>query len=224
MKHVLPVIHHLDDATTLAEADLAFACGATGVFLISHGGEDLDLLPLAKVIKARSGKYVGVNLLGHTAVQALEFATIYGLDAMWTDHPGVTSAGTTPAGEQLAMLSESSPLDVFASVAFKYQPIDPNPGLAAIEALRLGWIPTTSGSGTGHAPEVEKIKLMHEAIAPAASLGSLAIASGMTPENVQHFLPYISHFLVATGISIDAYHLDREKTKKFIEIVHAANS
>lgn len=219
--HVFPVIHHLDEETTLSEADIAFACGATGVFLISHGGQDLDLLPLAKTIKGRTGKYVGINLLRHTAAEALEYATIYGLDGVWADDCGVSSKGTSSAGDFLADLSENSNLDVFASVAFKYQPDEPNPPLAAIEALRLGWIPTTSGSGTGHAPEVEKIKSMYEATKAGGDLGLLAIASGMTPENVANYVPYLTHILVSTGVSSDAYHFDPIRLKQLISIVNA---
>lgn len=215
--HVLPVIHHLDEATTLAEADIAFALGAFGVFLISHGGLDLDLLPLAKTIKARTGKYVGVNLLRHTASEALDYASIYELDAMWTDDPGVTSRGATSAGDFLETLSRSSPVDVFASVAFKYQAVEPDPALAVKEVIARGWIPTTSGSGTGHAPEVDKIKLMSEASVD----GLLAIASGMKPENVANYVPYLSHILVSTGVSSDAYHFDKLRLAQLMAIVNA---
>lgn len=214
--HVLPVIHHLNSITTISEAEIAFECGATGVFLISHNGEDMDLLPLAAAIKGRFNKYVGVNLLRHSAAEALDYTAVFGLDAMWTDYPGVTSTGMTSEGAYLRTLSQNSNIDVYASVAFKYQPIDENPPQAATLAQGAGWIPTTSGAGTGQAPNVDKIKAMSE-----ATEGWLAIASGMSPENVANYAPYLSHILVSTGVSSDAYHFNKLKLKHFISIINA---
>jgi hypothetical protein len=116
--HIFPVIHHLNNQTTLAEADIAFDCGVTGIFLISHLGEDQDLLPLAATIKGKTCKYVGINMLYHSAYEALDYASVYLLDAMWTDNPGVTSTGMTQSGITLLTESQHRQLDVFASVAF----------------------------------------------------------------------------------------------------------
>ena len=73
-------------------------------------------------------------------------------------------------------------------------------------ALAAGFIPTTSGSGTGSAPDLEKIVAMSRATG-----GVLAIASGMTPWNVAQYAPYLSHILVATGIALDEHRIDADK-------------
>ena len=74
---------------------------------------------------------------------------------------------------------------------------------------------TTSGQGTCIAASIEKIKR----IRTGAGEYPIAIASGITPENVVDYLPYADAFLVATGISKDSYHLDREKVRKLIDVV-----
>ena len=51
-----------------------------------------------------------------------------------------------------------------------------------------------------------------------ATSGLLAVASGMTPDNISEFKPYLSHVLVSTGISKDEYHFDEEKINAFIQL------
>jgi len=48
---VYPVIHHLNDATSLEQAQIAHECGAAGVFLISHHNQDSELPGLGVKIK-----------------------------------------------------------------------------------------------------------------------------------------------------------------------------
>lgn len=42
----------------------------------------------------------------------------------------------------------------------------------------------------------------------------LAVASGITCDNIDAYLPYIDVYLVATGISIDHYELDEVKVSE----------
>lgn len=218
-RQVLPVVHYLNYTQALAEADLAFRAEADGVFLISHGNENKALPRLARILKDRHpGKRIGLNLLGESPLLALDIAEQCGVDMVWADNPGVTSAGWTPEGAALASaLRGGGAVTFFGSVAFKYQPIEPEPGRAAVLAAMNGMLPTTSGSATGSAPEVEKVRLMSEALGG----GPLAVASGMTPENVSDYLPYITHYLVATGVSVDAHHFDEAKLRAFIAAVRS---
>jgi predicted TIM-barrel enzyme len=218
MKKVLPVIHHLDASTTLAQADLAFRENADGVFLISHDGRNEDLFSPARTIKQKyPDKTVGINLLGQDALKSLETVIELGIDALWTDTHGVSSESIPQQAIEISQWIKNNtqaPL-IFASVAFKYQAEETDPGEAARRVAELGMIPTTSGPGTGKAPDLSKIVIMNEAL----SDGELAVASGMTPENVHAFLPYLSHYLVATGVSIDAHHFDEERLGKFISLI-----
>jgi len=214
MSKILPVIHHLNTVTTLREAYIAFECGADGVFLISHDGQCMDLLEIGPVLKARHpGSLIGINMLSKNCVDAYDMASEFGFDAVWADHVGVSSIGTTELGNQLADRMRGRKLMVFGSVAFKYQPVDPYPAVAARVACDMGMIPTTSGVATGRAPTIEKIATMSQAVG-----GSLAVASGMSCENVADFAPFLSHILVSTNVSRDDYHLDAAKLTKFVAI------
>ncbi|MEO7729932.1 MAG: hypothetical protein ABIY55_03095 [Kofleriaceae bacterium] len=55
---------------------------------------------------------------------------------------------------------------------------------------------------------------MREAIGPE---GAIALASGITPENVGTYLPYVDAFLVGTGIEARFGVLDRDKLAALLE-------
>ncbi len=105
----------------------------------------------------------------------------------------------------------------FGGVAFKGQrKVRPEHlGQAAQKATAFMDVVTTSGPGTGVAADIDKVRVMKEA------LGSfpLALASGVTPDNVGDYLPYVDCFLVATGISDDFEHLNPVLTRRLVDRV-----
>jgi predicted TIM-barrel enzyme len=98
-------------------------------------------------------------------------------------------------------------------VAFKYQAPEPQPAAAARYAHLGGFIPVTSGPATGKAPDVAKLKAMSEHVP------HLGLASGISPNNAEDFVPYIPHYLVATGISSDFYHFDLKALQRLAAIL-----
>lgn len=212
------VIHHRDGAQTIAQANLAFEAGFDGVFLISHDGRDDEIARLAPTLKAVGDAnrrlLVGINLLSRTAATGLSTAIMAGLDMVWTDTPGVSGSRISEEAKAMAHdLSKVEPAKrplLFASVAFKYQPNEPDPSGAARRAYQLGFVPTTSGKATGHAPDPAKIEAMGRACD-----ATLAIASGLTAENVGSFAPHIGHALVATGVTRDGDTLDYGLGRQF---------
>ena len=218
------VIHHQSADLTLEQAQAVLALGADGVFLISHEGQDAALPPLAQQLVQRYSHartlrgqrpVWGLNLLQTPPLAALELAGQAGADALWVSAPGVTSAGVTPEGHNLAQSMRRWPqVSVWGCVAFKYQPDEPDPPAAAAAALALGMHPTTSGAGTAQAPDVTKIAAMSQAVQ-----GRLAIASGMTVENVERYAPWVSDILVSTGVSLDAHHVDPARLTAFLAAV-----
>lgn len=215
MVKVFPVIHHLDRETSLEQVQVAKDCGADGVFLISHHGKDDELVIVARDAKQLHQDYlIGINLLTRHPMNAAILARDNGLDMVWADDMGVDSKGCSKEAMELTAFVACNPsVLLFASVAFKYRPPESNPALAAKNALNAGFLPTTSGNGTGQAPDVGKIALMSGAVD-----GNLAIASGMTPENVSLYAPYLSHILVSTGISMDEYRIDELKLMALIAV------
>lgn len=214
MAKIFPVIHHLTDGLALEQAIIAFHSGADGVFLISHEGNDMVLPSLGEQIKTMFPHFqVGINFLSHPIMTAAKSAKEYGLDMVWGDSCGVSSLGLDSEGRELSSWAKDNPaIEVFASVAFKGQRPEVNPVRAVLNALEAGFIPTTSGSRTGSAPSVDKIKTMSVG-------GTLAIASGMKVENVLDFTPYLSHILVATGVSLDDHNFNPKLLIDFINKV-----
>lgn len=213
---IYPVIHHVDAKTTFAEVAVARESGADGVFLISHDGEDEALLRVAHKAIAEAGAFpIGLNLLSMDCIQAVQRAIAVGCRMVWADHMGVDSVGLSEEGRQLAALVRTNQaLQLFASVAFKYRPHEPNPVAAAENARAAGFVPTTSGAATGSAAEPAKIQAM-------GAGGALAIASGVTPENVLDYAPHLSHILVATGIARTEHHIDAGLLRALVERVRA---
>ena len=76
----------------------------------------------------------------------------------------------------------------------------------------------TSGSATGKAAGVVKIKTLRES---TNGRSLLAIASGVTAENVSQYIGHTDFVLVATGISADFYTFDEQKMK---ELRHAIDA
>jgi predicted TIM-barrel enzyme len=221
---VYPVIHHCDAATTIEQAAVAMRAGSDGVFLISHEGADDELPALGSAIKVQHPTLrVGLNFLTRGPFEAAIAAEEGGLDMVWGDACGVTSGCVNELAERLMLHRNASArgadprYDIFAGVAFKGQREEPEPGRAAMLAARCGFIPTTSGTWTGVAPPIDKIKLM-----ASHSNRGLAVASGMTPENVRVFAPHLTAILVATGVSTDAYHFCPDKLSRFISEVRRA--
>lgn len=210
---ILPVIHYLAPAIAIDQANLAFEAGADGVFLISHEGRDAELPAVGRAIKSDyPGKLIGLNFLAAGAESACRSVVEFGLDMVWGDVCGVSSTGLTDMGTRLQEFVRTQPqIKLFASVAFKYQPLEDNPALAAKHTLDAGFLPTTSGPATGHPPTVEKIAAMS-----AETGGQLAVASGMSVDNVSRYVDYLSHILVATAVSRDEHHFDFELLSRFI--------
>lgn len=211
---IYPVIHYLDRELAVDQVAVARRAGATGVFLISHLENDNELVNVAwEVKRANQGFPIGINLLSTTALEAAERAIEADLDMVWADDMGVDSNGLTTQGEYLTRLARIHPkIQFHASVAFKYRPVDPQPERAAENALLAGFIPTTSGAATGLPPSVKRIAAMSK-----AAKGTLAVASGMSPENVSTFAPFLSHILVATGVSLDEHRIDEGKLRSLIK-------
>lgn len=205
---VFPVIHVQHLARTLHNADVAFDAGCDGVFLISMDGHDEVLEAQARAVKAKyPDKLVGINFLSRSAADAIDISASAGMDMTWIDNAQVHTEQSLDLAQRIAKELQRFPNhQLFAGVAFKYQRPEPNPALAAQRAQELGFIPTTSGPGTGHAADLHKISVMNHGVGG----GPLAIASGITPDNVLDYAPYLSHILVATGVSLNEHDFDFE--------------
>lgn len=212
MAQVLAVIHSRPK-DALKNAITAMNCGCDGVFFISHG----DMTPAELLYLSDSDVFTnpqGVNLLGFSVVDAMNMAGSRA-SMLWSDY--------TPSGlERETLEAEKHDMSFrglfFGGVAFKYQPQPSDLRKAAEDVRGFVDVLTTSGVGTGYAPEVEKLAVLAEGFG-----NKIAVASGVTPENVAPMLPYLSHILVSTGISKDFYTIDPEKCKHLVDVVKSSS-
>lgn len=217
---VLPVIHVESEHQARRNADLARQAGADGVFLINHYSGHEDLLAVhQKVHEDHPDWWIGVNCLDLDPPETFEAAND-AVAGIWVDNAGVDERKhEQPLAEEATAARERSGWKglYFGGVAFKYQrPVEDLTRAARI-AVRHMDVVTTSGPGTGIAAAREKIVAMKEAVGGFP----LAIASGITPDNVADYLDVADCFLVATGISRSFTELDPEKTRTLIERVDA---
>ncbi len=208
IRTVFPVVHVTNAHQAIRQTRIAEDAGADGVFLIGHSMPWMDVLAIQAMVRLDKPMFfVGVNLLDLNPISARKSVSRF-VDAVWSDDWDILMPNN-PVHNTDAL--------VFGSVAFKYQAQPQDPAAAAVAASKHVDVVVTSGSGTGSAPDVAKIKTMKEALGTFP----LAIASGITPDNVSQFLPYADSFMVATGISTGFDELDPQLTARLVQIVKA---
>lgn len=215
---VLPVIHVVDRQQAVRNATVARKAGADGVFLINHDMPYTTLLEIhTAVCAAHSDWWIGVNCLdlGPLAVFKHLNEQVAGV---WVDNGLIDEKRQTqPQAEKVLAAQKQAGWQglYFGGVAFKYQaPVTAFAQAASIAANYMDVV-TTSGPATGQSAAPEKIRQMKRGVGKRP----LAIASGITPENIANYLPFADCFLVATGISKQFDELDPHRTRLLIQII-----
>lgn len=216
---ILPVIHVQTEELAIRNAELARSSGCDGVFLINHGVSHEVLLAVrAAVCDALPGFWVGINSLGSQTGPLFNATAV---DGIWADD-GLIREGCTDQVEAAELLEARRKAGwdglYFGGVAFKYQQPVNDVANAIRTASDFMDVVVTSGSGTGVAADVERIRMMRE----ASPETPLAIASGITPDNVHRYLPLCDCFMVATGISSSFTKLNREKVQALVSEVRGS--
>jgi len=220
---VLPVIHVLSSAQADTNIQIAIAAGALGVFLINHDFSWKDLIPIVRDMKKKyPNLWIGVNFLGLPSAKMFQIIKENDLNVqgVWSDNAEIDESkpvDVQPLATKIQIAKQSYGFEglYFGGTCFKYQRQVNDIKTAASIASHFMDVITTSGPGTGHAADTEKIRLMRE----GCQGHPLAIASGVTPENVKDFLSFVDVIIVATGISSDFNHLNLNKAKKLIYLV-----
>ena len=212
---VLAVVHPVGRAEALASLATVAAAGAPGAFLINQGMNEVDVLGLIREARGQFPKlWLGVNLLGHRPADALATAldACDGIDGIWSDDAGIDEHATAqPRADELVMARRARGWTglYFGGVAFKYQREVAFADLArsAELAARSMDVVCTSGPGTGRAADLDKVRALRAGLGDAA----LALASGVTADNVRSYIPYVDAFLVGTGIEAEFGVIDATK-------------
>jgi predicted TIM-barrel enzyme len=207
VSHVLlPVVHPSSWDEALHSVAVAVDAGVKGVFLIDQGLSAPEVLRLMLTVRERwPSLWLGVNLLAFGPAKGLGVAldALGGrLDGLWGDNAGVDeNASEQPKAQKLLTARRERGWNglYFGGVAFKYQRevAASDLGKAARAAVPYVDVICTSGPGTGHAADVDKVAALRAGVGPDVAM---ALASGVTAENVAQYLPYVNAFLVGTGI------------------------
>ena len=223
---VLPVIHVQDQIQINRNIDLVVECGAQGVFLINHDFGVSDFLPLIRACRRdHPSLWLGINFLGVTGLSAFPILGDLekdgcAIDAYWADDARIDERKTDQL--EAAEIAEARTMShwsglYFGGTAFKKQRVvdSANYVEAAVHASKWLDVITTSGISTGQAADVEKIRKFRDGAKDTA----LAVASGITPENVNCYRSNIDAILVSTGINRnnDFYNIDRVKLDRLIQ-------
>lgn len=240
---ILIVVHVVNDAQTQESVLAAREGGADGCFLICHSQQGPAFLrAIARDVRgSHPDWWIGLNFLKQTPFVAATFCDDLGgvgdgpvprANGLWVDnslaiyHHAWRKTYHLPFPGFLDTSLPESPLKdslFFAGAAFKHQDF---PGFTPEREARIVQsycdVVTTSGPATGMPASIEKIRGMREAMdASSVSPPPLAIASGVSAENVRSYLPWATCFLVASSVTDPGERTSRDKVR---ELVQAAKS
>ena len=192
---LIPVIHMLNQNQVMTNVKTCVDCGIEKVFIINHVVTIEDLLQCANQVKLKyPNLWVGVNMLGYTTEMSLLLDS--GLDGLWCD--GVVDKH--PVKRNFKGM-------FFGGVAFKYQPQPKDLNFACYWAKMTTNVATTSGVATGKAADINKILTIRE------YLGNhpMAIASGVSADNIDSYKGIVDYLLVASSITTKGEMIIKEK-------------
>lgn len=220
----LAVVHVENSAQALKNVRIALDEGADGVFLINHSPVSADELYrcFQTVRELLPNAWVGLNWLDLDPFRGLDMMRT-SMDAMWVDNAGIRE---DRYGANDAILFDEKRREwekdrksrrflLFGGVAFKHQQHVYDLERVAKLAMPYMDVITTSGDRTGIAPEINKIRTMKKAIGDHP----LAIASGITPENVEQYIEYADCFLVATGVNDSHTELNSKRIRQLANVL-----
>ena len=200
---LLPVVHPIHRQAALDAVRAAHTLGIKGVFLINQPMSDGELFPLAREVRQQFPTlWLGLNLLGQSPISALSGAlnACGTIDGLWTDNAGIEARRVRSEADSFVAARAAKRWHglYFGGVAFKYQREIADGDLEAVARTAAPYVDVlcTSGPGTGQAADVAKIRSLRGGLGD----GAMAIASGVTADNVKQYLPYVQAFLVGTGI------------------------
>jgi predicted TIM-barrel enzyme len=215
MKKFFPVVHIKNTLQTLDNVLIAKDSGADGIFLIDHSGWPPDFLIASVVdIFKRDNFSIGINYLGRDNIEAMEHVAKLDCDMIWCDNAGMDD-DSIEYPERFCEIQKTLNISFYGGVHFKYQNKPKKNIVDSMEkAIKYVTHPTLSGTATGVEADINFITEAYN----AAKGKQLAIASGITEDNIDKYLPYIDHFLVASSIIDKTSDIEMFDEKKLINL------
>ena len=224
---VLPVIHVLDKAQAERNTRIAIQEGAQGVFLINHDFDADRLVPIIHYVRERlPALWLGVNFLAVTGRDAFpQLAKLEKegcpIDAYWADDARIDEKAQPdrqPEAQEIAEIKRRCGWSglYFGGTAFKKQREVAEADYAAAASIAGDYVDvvTTSGRATGQQAGANKVSAFRKALRDKP----LALASGVTPQNIDTYAADVDVVLVATGINVegDFYNIDPVRLRDLI--------
>lgn len=203
---IIPVIHTVTTYQTLLSVKNAVKCCIKKIFLISHGNHTyLELIELAKKVKDEyPNLWIGCNFLDLPAYKAISLDLDENIiSGLWYDE--------TLNKQQILQYRNYKGI-TFGGLAFKYQPQPLDLFNACQESRIICDVSTTSGQGTGLA--INNDKLMH--IRTYLGNFPMAIASGVSIDNIDYYKGVADYLLVASSITDNNEIINCERLKELI--------
>lgn len=198
---ISPVIHVLNDAQVITNINTYLSVGVNHVFLINHVTDAEELIETTLNMRTLfPDLWIGMNPLGCLVEEALSYDLP--IDALWLD-------------QTVQIYQRNFKGLVFGGLSFKYQRQPSDLGLACEEAKLYTDVACTSGTGTGKAPSTFKIIQLRELLGDHP----LAIASGVSAENVFLYKDLVDYLLVATSITDRGELINVERLKQLIDAI-----
>lgn len=183
---LIPVIHMINENQVLTNVKTCLSCGVEKVFIINHQSSSEELIRCAKRVKETYPKlWVGINMLDKFIEDAILYE--FGFDGLWCDQSIKLEDYKHRKFEGM----------LFTGLAFKYQPQPKDIELACKESILTSDVSTTSGPGTGRAANIAKILELREHLGDHP----MAIASGVSVDNVDLYKGIVNYLLVASSIT-----------------------
>jgi predicted TIM-barrel enzyme len=201
---LLPVIHPVSRDVALASIRTVHDAGVKGVWLIDQCMLEAEVLALVREVRALyPALWIGVNLLTRSPWRALVAAldACGHIDGIWSDEAGIDANAVEQELAATFLVTRRVRRWTglyFGGVAFKYQREVLSVDLPYTAAASWPFMDVlcTSGPGTGYAADVEKVRALRARLGDHA----MALASGVTAENVRSYMPFVQAFLVGTGL------------------------
>lgn len=186
----------INENQVLTNVNICLSCGIKKVFIINHQTTSQELIKCALRVKNTHPElWVGVNMLGVDIKDAILYE--FKLDGLWCDQ-------SIELDDYIHRKFEGM---LFTGLAFKYQPQPKD-----IDILTSD-VATTSGPGTGKAADINKILDLR------IKLGNhpLAIASGVSIDNIDSYKGIVNYLLVASSITSRSEIIYKEKLEELIK-------
>lgn len=212
---IIPVIHIKTIPQVRANITTCLKHGVDKVFLIGTK----NVISSFEMVKEEFNIWTGINFLHQNNMHSLDSISSlkYPIDALWSDNCDVDFNM-----ERAIEFNENRSkfgFQYFGGVEFKYQPKPDESNLMKIydDAQRLVDVITTSGPGTDQAIDVQKLQRSRT----LSKDHPLAVASGISSDNIKWISKYANYFLVAS--SITDYRTELIIENKLIELIDNLN-